>query len=302
MKTLPWVLVAALGCSQSKDEAGTKKPEPAPAKDGTPLPTGRVAATTLVGDGLYLYWADAGKVVRADRDGKAMALIARDDGLSGRLTLDATHVYWMTQNGFARVSKQGGSLEVVGQYMLQPGSIAATGGKLYFTVPKEGKIMVAAPGSPPSEVVAGEKNPGEIAVDKDFVYWSADGAVRKRSLFGGEATTLAEGQADLAALCLDDANVYWTMRDSIAGVAKDGKAAKVLAKGTGAATACASDGKQVYFAGARSVWSVPPSGGEPVEIARTKGAIGRLVVDETALYWNDYSGGRIMKLVREPGK
>jgi len=304
------ILVAALGCASEGDKKTSAVPPEA--KIGKPLPLGKIQPIDLAADPIFLFWTNsAGTLKRANHDGTSMALLANDGGISGSLALDELYVYWTTNGGFVRVKKTGGAIEKVAEFNAQAADIAASDGKLYFTDYDKGRVMVgtAAPDAvEAAEFVTGEKHPQAILADKDNVYWtsndraspSKDGAIRKASRAGGGASSLAENQFGPTVLCMDDANVYWAMPagagDALATAPKAGGEVKVLATGVGDVTSCVVDDHHVYVSDARGVKRVEKTGGKLVEFGKARKSIGTLVQDATTLYWNEYSGGQIVKL------
>jgi DNA-binding beta-propeller fold protein YncE len=63
-----------------------------------------------------------------------------------------------------------------------------------------------------SVIASGQPNPGGIAVDLSFAYWTTKighGSIMVAPLYGGAATALVSNQPNPAAITVDDGDVYW---------------------------------------------------------------------------------------------
>jgi hypothetical protein len=148
---------------------------------GSAIPVGSAYNTsTLAVDDTYLYAQVYVQLVASpiDRvDGSADLVI--DTQRAVDIVLDATHVYWGTQDAIKRRQKPAGDVEFV-----------AT----------EATTIVS------------------IAVDASSVYWStADGHIRRAPKEGGTIETLVSDQSSPRSVGLDDVAVYWANRGILAG-------------------------------------------------------------------------------------
>jgi hypothetical protein len=105
-----------------------------------------------------------------------------------------------------------------------PSTLATDGKNVYFGGTSGTELVVSAipivggdPVTLHSEAcvdAGGSRCIGDVATDGDFVYFtSKTGTVRKVSTSGGDATTIASGQARPFAVTVDDRCVYWSNLD-----------------------------------------------------------------------------------------
>ena len=101
-----------------------------------------------------------------------------------------------------------------------PKALATDGTNVYYagTSPADVTIgAVSTSGGDPHtlyaaacDVDAGTPCAGDLATDGAFVYFTTATDVRRVPVNGGDATTLADGQARPFAVAVDDACVYWS--------------------------------------------------------------------------------------------
>jgi hypothetical protein len=151
-----------------------------PKGGGSVVPVGNADVTSiLAADDTYLYTQMFSTTVAQpiERvDGSAVSVIDTRGAVD--IVLDATHVYWGTQDAIKRRQKPAGDLQ--------------------FMATETATVV-------------------SIAVDASSVYWStADGHIRRVPKEGGTTETLAAGQSSPRSLELDDVAVYWANPGTLA--------------------------------------------------------------------------------------
>jgi hypothetical protein len=123
---------------------------------------------------------------------------------------------------------------------------------------------------------------------------------------------LASDQVHPDSLVMDSQNVYWTNCGSVAGDPADGEVmvyskiqgiSQPLASGLSCPDLLLADSDSLYWInrqwipgmGQYTIFRMPKSGGQPVELAAYTGVNGSLAVDDTYVYWREYSGA-VMRL------
>lgn len=182
----------------------------------------------------FVYWTnDGGLVLRADRGGGGVAMVASSlgDGPAGGLALDATHVYF-----------------------------ADTGGGRVFSIPKDGSGQL-------SVVAANQLGPLGVAVDDRHAYWTSvdSGEVKRRSLDGGPVEIIATGQDGPSWIALGPNHVYWTNRtgNTVMSADKGSFRNTVVAAGQDGPNGIGLDGDTLYWvnqAGPNRVLRTTPCG------------------------------------------
>lgn len=169
-------------------------------------------------DDEFVYWTnDGGLVLRANRDGGGVSMVASSlgDGPAGGLAVDATHVYF-----------------------------ADTGGGRIFSIPKDGSGQL-------SVVAANQLGPLGVAVNDRHAYWTSvdSGEVKRRSLDGGPVEIIASGQVGPSWIALGPNHVYWTNRTGNAVMSADTASfrVRVVASGQDDPNGVALDGDTLYW-------------------------------------------------------
>lgn len=149
--------------------------------------------------------------------------------------------------------------------------------------------------------IAALANPGSIAADGSYVYWTAnvgiagDGQILKEPVGGGVTPLLVSGGAKQNAwLALDGVSAYWinpgdgfVMKVPLAGPANPIK----LAQNQKYPNAIATDGSNVYWtnlgdtSGDGRVMRVPRAGGAPVTLAGGQRGTQGIAVGGGNVYW-----------------
>jgi len=188
--------------------------------------------------GESLYWldydSDGPGVFQAPSRGGAATRIAVAQGQLEAIALDETHVYWAdydqstSTSRVMKVSRGGGepALLYSTQSLHSPfGDLAAGPSGVYWTgifgesIDPSGyvnvKLLQIPLGGGAPVTLAEEPRVNHVALDSRDVYWTvmpgndSPGSVRRLSLRGGTASTVASNQAGVSALAVNEAEVCW---------------------------------------------------------------------------------------------
>lgn len=143
-----------------------------------------------------------------------------------------------------------------------------------------------------------------LAVGGGFAYYtSTGGAIKRVSLDGGDAQTLAFGVSPTGAIALSDKNVYWANGGNMQGEGRIMKAPlagglpQTVAQGLHFPAAIAIDASDVYFVETccsnQAVWRVSKDGGAPVKLADipARTFAWGLALDRGYVYWTEDAFG-----------
>ncbi len=216
---------------------------------GQPRPIG------IAVDGSWIYWLSAPGTAwslrRVSRGGgEAVELASGMGGSSlsrGAIALDASSVYWLTQDAVMRASLSGGPAEALATEQASPYGLAVDEGNVYWVTrgspSAPGAVMkVAVSGGAATTLATDAEQPWAIAVDVDRVYWTDAGAGALKSVAkgGGSPETWVTGLGLPANVVVDDARVVTTSLEadaaapgSIVEVQKSDRSSVVLADGQG---------------------------------------------------------------------
>ena len=117
---------------------------------------------------------------------------------------------------------------------------------------------------------------------------------------------LASSRYQAYAIAVNAQGVYWTeLNDDVVSVGLTGGTVTRLYSPGGIGIAAL--GSNVFFASVYlafadtgSVMSVPKTGGTPQTLAANQNLPNGIAVDDTNIYWTDYSGGTVMKMAKTP--
>jgi hypothetical protein len=193
-----------------------------------------------------------------------------------RMALDATHVYWTSQQRkVARVPKQGGPAETLTTTTRLPRIVAVDGNDVYWVEFKSG----GGEARPSAHALLAQAKSGRtkprlifepirtllaIAADDDDVYWIGDtngythGTLQRVSKRGGAVVTLVPEIHTFYAdgLVMDAQNLYWLEYPS-------------------------------SLSGPMRVRTLPKRGGEPRTLASPYPTANKIFLDPEHLYWAD---------------
>ena len=260
------------------------------------LATG-VSAFYLDTDSIYFMTNDAttGKLMKAPKDGKSKAEIAKDFGGASvkNLAADANYIYFTHEliNGigkFVRVSKTDSTADEI--YSCNPntaGNVFSDETHVYL-LPSKGtfcrmkKPSMASDGNFRFSLTSGGPN---MVQDATAFYFSDSSWIKKISKAKTELSSLVSEPAQ-SNLILDEANIFWVNSagnlNRIATAA--GSKSALLLSGVKSKD-IASDGKSIFISNQASIDALVKIGGNPTVFTKTSAAAEKLFVDAGYLYW-----------------
>lgn len=250
------------------------------------------------------YSNEPGAVKGVPKTGGPVFVFAQREDAPGRLSVDASWVYW-AEGSFlegvaqiARVPAGGGAVETV---------VSGVAGRPPITV-SDTHVFIAdrwrikgvpVSGGTLETLAAASFYIRSIVTDGAYVYWLEGGPfaiVRKVSADGGPVTTLGSGGGDPAGpIRVDATHVYWMGgENAIFRVPKDGgNVTTLVGPVPGLLTDFLVDGGNVYFSewdGGR-IRKTPVTGGEVSTLASlSPDQTRRLATDGLSVYWIDQGG------------
>jgi hypothetical protein len=277
-------------------------------------------ASTLVlrgaadASGVYAYTYDAANdtrwLVHRGRDG-AVEPLARWPHIA-QMTLGATSVYWVGDDGVQSVPKQGGDVQtlagrdaslVMGNPEPAPWAIAVDGDDVFFSL-DDGVGRVPRSGGP-AQLLAGGAGATLVGVDVAEVFWLEPERDETWDLVatprrGGPARRIEAGLPRVLAAVLDEDAIDWigaTARPGIGAVHRTSKESGVdrtVAEDvpTYYGHVLAQDGAALYWLdypsglhGPMRLRAALESGGEAVTLAEAFPVANKLWVDDLRVYW-----------------
>jgi hypothetical protein len=183
------------------------------------LVSGQDFALFVAVDDQHVYWTnDGGLVLRADKNGQGVRMVAASqggDGPAGGLALDDERVYF-----------------------------ADTGGGHVYSIVKDGDGQLTT-------VSANQGAPLGVAVDETYAYWTNSEAdeVKRRTHAGGEVQLVASGQSGASFIVNGPRHVYWTNRldGRVMSADKASLEVRQIASGQDGPFAIALDGDALYW-------------------------------------------------------
>lgn len=140
--------------------------------------------------------------------------------------------------------------------------------------------------APPVILATGERAPYLIATDNGFVYWTAQGVLRRAPASGaGPAETVTS--SNVAAFAVDGGFVYYldSSEKTLSKVAVTGGVPVQLASYENNAYGLAVHGGQVYFSNTDHLRRVPVNGGPVETVLEDAYSAAAVAVDDANIYW-----------------
>jgi hypothetical protein len=278
-----WVFVVLAGCG---------------AEAYAPIDGAGPAAAALTQDEGGVYWLTrAGDLVRLDKLGSGVAVLAPGPPPRDTLAVDDGDAFWAAEDGVYRLSRGSSTAE-----RLAPGEriggLAVTREHVYFSVDGlggasfSGVRRVARTGGTPEDVLAGVETPTRLLVDETalFVLSRLSARVLRQPLTGGDAVAIADlGWDNVFHLVADATRLYWTASSyELRSAPKLGGGHAILAELGGGALAV--DGDDLVWigddAGEPAVLRIAKDGGAPTVVARPGPLDGEaaLAMDDDRIY------------------
>jgi len=167
-------------------------------------------------DDTSVYWTEllTGAVMKVPLTGGTPIVVATTRA-PWAIAVDATDVYWLSRaDGVMKAPKTGGAatrLCVPGPTLPTAGIAVDRTNVYWATQFPPGLSAVSIHGGTPSGVYAETPatTPGALAIDGTSLYWAdMSNAVHAGPLAGGNAVTLATGQAEVVAIAVDATSAY----------------------------------------------------------------------------------------------
>lgn len=254
----------------------------------------------LAVDDTYVYWTSAaGTVLRAPKDGGAVETIASDQDEPEALAIDGKHVFWLNagDGSVMRGKKDGkGALKAIfeaGSGSFLSGLVLDDKNAYFSRKLADGDIRRAKKEEDDDDAdmwIDHQPEPNHLAVTGQYLLWSgaiesSGGYVRYKSLLGGDAVALAEGEGDIVALATSGETAIWA--DGTTGRIRSADLAGntvTLVEDAGARGLVADD-KHVFWSTATgNVKSYERTTHETRVLAVDIGAAGAITTDETHVY------------------
>lgn len=284
----------------------------------------KVAPIALAADETHLYWSARGplnidgtwntkvidnSIMRANKDGSNLVTLATGLYPPWVITVDSTHIYWMSIDGVKKMPKEGGAVMSLTTWPIPgPGyevdahpdfDIAVDETHVYLAKCGTSSVMkLNKQGGETIPLTVERKCPTDIALDADNVYWidlEDYGSLMKVSKDGKQLTTLLRGHGGLSDLWVDDTGVYWIndldfinrQSGSVNRMALNGEKSTRLASGQQYPKHLLVDQTNLYWVEGleqKILMKMPKKGGTPQQIISDVGYITDIVIDETQIF------------------
>ena len=235
-------------------------------KSGGPvtiLVSGLYSPTGIAADNSYVYFGEdygtgASRVHRVPKGGGSITTLTTGISSISRIAINSANVFWTDIYGgtIGRVSLSGGSAATISSGATSPAGIAIDGANVYWSeFSNPGGIRKAPLTGGAFTTLSADSNSLGVATDGINVYWTENvstnnGKVRRASVDGGAAITLANGLNSPWDLQLDTTSVFWIENRSNGAVRQisiTGGSPVDLATSLSEPVAIAQDGTYVYW-------------------------------------------------------
>jgi hypothetical protein len=228
----------------------------------------------------------------------------------GQIAVDTNYLYvsevMCETSDLGKISKvplDGGSRIVLASGLPYPLGIAVDDAYIYFSKNsmESGAISrIPLNGGAIEDLATGLLAPRSIARDNAYIYWAEDNGsggslIKKVSLNGGSATTLASSPGDVMMVAVDTDSVYWPdiTEGSINRVSKDGGSVETLVSGLNNPWVVVVDNNYFYWTeygtgnNDGAIKKMPKNGGTITTIVSDLNFPLGLAVDDFYLYWTE---------------
>lgn len=268
-------------------------------------------------DATDVYWLEAGyKIMRVGKNGGGPVMVVSDDKILG-YTLDGMNIYFLTENDLKRVSISGGPSKTLATTSKNLDLIALDETSVYWLAYKDGEsgqLMKVAKDGADSILLASHIYYAKgLLVDDKYVYWAdyADDTLRRIDKSGGQSEILAKlsgfnlSQKYMSApehIAADQSSIYWAcVIGCIVKIdKKTGLAYGLLPEQPFSGGRMIVDDTNLYWSSPYSnrIIRMSKNGGRPVTLAARLNSPSSIALDEKYVYWTDGKRGLILKIVK----
>lgn len=172
---------------------------------------------------------------------------------------------------------------------------------------RRGEILRVSLDDQRTTVLAQSSRPTGLALASRLVIWSDGAQIKSVPAIGGPTQRLADEPDHASGVFATDARVLWANTGSAAGgsireLRSSGPTPGTLASGTFRPGRVVADESSVYWTSylGAPLWRAPLGGGEPEALWQEPGPPLGLWVDEFSVYWS--SDDRVFALLKEEGR
>jgi hypothetical protein len=188
------------------------------------------------------------------------------------MTSDATHVYYIELSGVLHgVAKDGGAPFDASYVVGNPTKLTVDATHLYWVIPGSGRVAMAPKPIGEATHISGQDVPTAITTDTTHVYWvNAGSTAAAGQLMRARRGDLTTAELVLSGLdapvdvATDNDAIYWASKTAVFRWVKGGTVAETVATGLTEVTRIGVHGSTLYGIGIDGLWKVPVRGGERV--------------------------------------